>query len=76
MSMPLVVEEVTLRLPRESLLELTQLSPRLNERMHLLLERNTDGRLSETEKAELERLVEMAHFGQIIALSLKPRAST
>ena len=75
-SMSSVIEEVTLRLPRESLMELTQLSAPLNDRMHALLERNTDDLLSKEEKDELERLVEMAHFGQILALSLQPRAST
>ncbi len=38
--------------------------------MHDLLERNTDGALSGTERAELETLVQMAHFGQLLAAAL------
>jgi hypothetical protein len=39
--------------------------------MHALLERNTDGELSSTEKAELKALVQMAEFGQIVSMALK-----
>lgn len=70
-----VIEEITLRFPRESLLQLMQLSASLTDRMHSLLERNTDGQLNETEKAELGTLVEMAHFGQILSLSLKAKVA-
>jgi hypothetical protein len=42
--------------------------------MHELLERNTDGQLTTTEKAELDTLVRMAQFGQIVAMALQPQA--
>jgi hypothetical protein len=48
--------------------ELPIISAELNDRMHELLERNTDGGLSAIERRELDTLVRMAHFGQIIAL--------
>jgi hypothetical protein len=38
--------------------------------MHQLLERNTDGVHDAHERAELETLVRMAHFGQIVSLAL------
>jgi hypothetical protein len=50
---------------------MVSLSESLNNRMHDLLERNTDGTLSPIERAELETLVEMAQFGQIISIALK-----
>jgi len=36
--------------------------------MHELLERNTDGALSTIERRELDTLVRMAGFGQILEL--------
>lgn len=38
--------------------------------MHALLERNTDGQLSASEKAELDTLVRIAEFGQIVSMAL------
>lgn len=40
--------------------------------MHELLERNTDGKLTALERAELETLVQMAEFGQILSMALQP----
>jgi hypothetical protein len=41
--------------------------------MHDLLERNTEGTLSESERAELESLVQMAQFAQIFAMATQQR---
>jgi hypothetical protein len=44
--------------------------------MHELLERNTDGLLSAVERSELETLVKMAEFAQLLALAtLEPKAA-
>lgn len=40
--------------------------------MHDLLERNADGALSPLEREQLETLVEMAQFGQLISSALEP----
>jgi hypothetical protein len=37
--------------------------------MHALLERNTDGALNPTERGELETLVQMAQFAQVLAMA-------
>jgi len=47
------------------------LSKRLTDRMHALLERNTEGTLTATEREELETLVQMAHFAQILAMAVR-----
>jgi len=39
--------------------------------MHELLERNTEGTLTPIERQEVETLVEMAQFSQLVALSLQ-----
>lgn len=63
-------EAVTISVPRHLLAQISQLSSGLADRMHELLERNTDGQLSPTEKSELETLVRVAEFGQIVSLAL------
>jgi hypothetical protein len=62
-------DAITLTFPRSILPELPVLAKGLNERMHALLERNAEGTLGETERAELETLVQMAQFAQILALA-------
>lgn len=61
-------EAITLRIPRSVVAELPQVSRELNDRMHDLLERNTEGTLGPGERAELETLVKMAQFAQILAM--------
>ena len=61
-------EAVTVTLPRSVVADLPALSEELTARMHDLLERNTDGTLSAIERAELETLVRMAQFAQILSL--------
>ncbi len=60
-------ELLTFTLPRSLLPELPVFAEALNDRMHLLLERNTEGALSDNERIELESLVQMAQFAQILA---------
>lgn len=61
-------QPITLTIPPHVAAELPRLSAELNERMHELLERNTDGALSTIERRELDTLVRMAGFGQILEL--------
>lgn len=70
-----LADSVTLRLPRFAVEELPSLSAELNERMHHLLERNTEGSLNPTERAELETLVQMAQFAQLLALAAQMAAT-
>ena len=67
-------DPVTISVPRTILLEIAQLSAELTDRMHELLERNTDGQLTRTERSELETLVRMAEFGQIVSTALQSPA--
>ena len=53
---------------------MVSLSEDLIERMHALLERKTEGQLSPVERQELETLVHMAQFSQIITLALGAQA--
>lgn len=63
------VETVVLTLPRALVPALPSLSRSLNDRMHALLERNTEGTLAPIEREELETLVEMAQFAQLLAMA-------
>ena len=62
-------DAITLTIPRSILPELPSLAQGLNDRMHEFLERNTEGTLAETERAELETLVQMAQIAQILAMA-------
>lgn len=64
-----VADPVLFSLPRMVLAELPALSAELTDRMHELLERNTEGSLGVTERAELETLVRMAQFAEILAMA-------
>ena len=69
--MPQLADPVTFSIPRTVLSDIVRLTDELTDRMHSLLERNTDGQLAPSEKAELETLVRMAEFGQIVSLALR-----
>lgn len=69
-----VSEDVTLTLPRSAVPGVVALSARLTDRMHDLLERGTDGSLTPAEREQLETLVEMSQFGQIVTMALQARA--
>ena len=63
------IEAVTFTIPRSLVPELPTLAKSLIDRMHRLLERNTEGTLAPTEREELETLVRMAQFAQILAMA-------
>ena len=69
--MSTIGEAITLTLPRSAIPYVISLSSSLLDRMHALLERNADGSLSDVEREELETLVQMAQFGQIVSLALQ-----
>jgi hypothetical protein len=64
-------DPVTISVPKSILADVVRLSDELLDQMHELLERNTDGTLSTSERAELDRLVRIAQFGQIASLALQ-----
>ena len=66
-------DPVTFTVPRTLLSDIVQLSGELTDRMHELLEKNTDNSLGGTERAELETLVQMAQFAQIVSMALQPQ---
>jgi hypothetical protein len=70
-----VADPVTFSVPRTVLSDIVQLSAQLTDRTHELLERNTDGALGLTKRAELETLVRMAEFGQIVSMALQPQST-
>ena len=67
-------DSVTVTLPRSAVPDVAALSASLLDRMHALLERNTDGSLSRLEREELETLVQMAQFAQVLSMALQLRA--
>ena len=58
---------ITLTFPQHLADELPTLSAELTDRMHELLERNTDGALDAVQQRELDTLVRMSQFAQILA---------
>lgn len=64
-------EALTVTIPRAMAGDVPTLSRELNDRMHELLERNTDALLSVTEQSELETLVKMAQFAQVLAMTVQ-----
>ena len=64
-------DSITVTLPADVASEIPVIAQRLVDRMHELLERNTDGQLSAAEKDDLEALVEMAEFAQIFASAVR-----
>jgi hypothetical protein len=64
-------DPVTLTLPASLANALPAMAQRLIDRMHELLERNTDGQLSAHERDELESLVDMAQFAQVFAAAVQ-----
>jgi hypothetical protein len=65
-----VVDTITLTLPRQTARAFPALAQGLLDRMHELLERNTDGALNERERAEVKALAEMAQFAQVVAMAI------
>ena len=73
--MAATADPVTLTIPRTVLSAMLSLSADLTDRMHELLERNTDGQLNSAERRELDILVQVAEFGQIISTALNGQSS-
>ena len=69
--MSTLAESVTIQVPRSLIDEIPSLTDDLVERMHELLERNTDGKITLPERAQLETLVQMAQFSQIFSMALQ-----
>ena len=63
-------ESITVTLPAGVAHEIPIMAERLVQRMHNLLERNTEGQLNDLEKDELQALVEMAEFAQVFAMAV------
>jgi hypothetical protein len=63
-------DAVTFSVPRAAVDDVQTLAASLVEKMHELLERNTEGTLSETERESLDTLVRMAQFAQIVSMGL------
>lgn len=68
------MDTIVLTIPRAIVPELPALSRSLTDRMHALLERNTEGTLAAAEREELETLVQMAQFAQILAMAAQTAA--
>ena len=66
-------DTLTLKFPRSAVGEITSISASLLDRMHSLLERNSEGKLSRIERKELETLVKMAQFAQLISTAMQPQ---
>jgi hypothetical protein len=70
-----IAESVTVALPRSAVRDVLTLSSDLHDRMHALLEQNTDRKLTAIERSELEALVRVAQIGQILSMSLRDLAT-
>ena len=62
---------ISLAFPRTLIPDVVELSGDMISRMHDLLERNANEELSVNEQEDLQTLVQMAQFSQVIALSLQ-----
>ena len=69
MPMNFAADAITLTIPRSILPELPSLAQSLEDRMHELLERNTEGTLAEIERTELETLAQMAQIARILVMA-------
>ncbi len=71
--MPTLDDPITLTFPRSAVADIELLSSTLVDRLHFLLERNTDGLLSSIEQEELSTLSQMAQFSQIVSLAMREK---
>ena len=67
----MATDPITLTLPASVATAIPTMAQRLVDRMHELLERNTDGQLTPTERDELESLVDMAQIAQLFAAAVQ-----
>ena len=61
----------TVAIPRPILAGLSGVSASFTERMHELLEKNSEGTIGVSEKRELEVLVRVAKIDQVVTLALQ-----
>jgi hypothetical protein len=73
--MTAITDPTTFSVPRTVVTDIVHLSGDLAERMHDLLEPNSDGQLSRIERRELETLVRVAEFGQIVSMPLQTQGT-
>jgi hypothetical protein len=64
-------DPTTISVPRILLAEIANVSDDQIDRMHELLEKNTDGKLTPIEKTELEALVGIAELAQFASMALE-----
>jgi hypothetical protein len=67
-------DSITVTLPASVAMQVPALAKPLVDRMHELLERNTEGQLSAIERDELEGLVRMAEFAELVAAAVRKAA--
>jgi hypothetical protein len=67
----MAADPVTLTLPASVAGAIPSMAQRLVDRMHELLERNTDGQLTTHERYELESLVDIAQVAQVFAAAVQ-----
>jgi hypothetical protein len=67
-------DSITLTLPASVATDVPVMAQRLIDRMHELLERNTEWQLNSIERDELEALVDMAEFAQLVASAIRKAA--
>lgn len=70
-----LADPVTITVSRSVLTDISRLTASFTDRLHELLEKNTDAGLTPVEKGELETLVRMAEVGQIISTALQPASA-
>src|SRR5256885_8515762 len=64
-------DSITLTLPASVAADIPVMAQRLVDRMHELLERNTDAQLTPAEREDAEALVEMAEIAQLLASAVR-----
>ncbi len=69
--MTAIADPITVCFSRGLATDLAQLSAEFSDRMHELLERNTDGKLTSVEAVELCGLVRIAEFGGIVNAAMQ-----
>lgn len=76
MTKAMLEDTVTITLPRRVAEQLSSPSAAMLDRMHDLLERNADGHLTPIEHEELQALVMLSQFSQVISIALVGRRET
>ena len=64
-------DNITITIPRPVLAGLSGISASFTNRMHELLEKNSEGTISAGERRDLELLVRVAQLDQVVTLALQ-----